>query len=331
MSITDQNTTVAMYHIGTENSSGCYGTSTVPEAEITIAGVKVKNKNITKNTIVWMPSKYMDRSNPDKHTLRSTKVSSYVSSAFRRILREYSVCINDIYFVNTNDLEKVDQELAEVIETAESRLDDMVYQWDQILEEHMTHPDNLAIADLIKAHSLTAAEWRSKFSFKAPRPMHVTPVYLEDAKSLTETQTRQLYIEVVEDALKMLNELKDKKNQSFRTQLAQMTTKMSRLSFLDDDILYVVDYIEAVMNSLPDSGYLVDKDLLTLRELYFELSDPHKLKQFAINESRKATGVMPNTLPTLNTQTSSNVTTLNAEPANAAESEDTGTWGSGKW
>ncbi|WP_298775128.1 DUF3150 domain-containing protein [uncultured Shewanella sp.] len=281
MNSVETETTLVMYHVGTDNVTGCHGTSTVPEADVLIDGNKVKNKNLTKNTVMWLPAKYLDTTyNPSK--LLSTKVSSYVSSAFKRVLHENGIYINDVYFISSDEMVKVNEELNDITEKGYQRLDQIEAQWDTIVGDHCSNPENREIAGLIQDHALSAAEWKSKFTFKPPVPMHVKPIFIEDAHSLQEMQVRQLYVEISNEAEKQLNHLSKPSmsiGQKFRQPLARLVRKICSLAFIEPKIIAVVDYVEHAIRILPKKGKLPPSDVEVVKDVYYGLSSPNRIKE----------------------------------------------------
>lgn len=255
------------------NIRSCSGERTLPNATIEIDGEKISSSCVKGSKIQWFPRKKLSI---------TTKYTARIS----RLMMSVGVKFGDMTVVPKSKLADLQPQLEEIYKEWTTDVNDLVVNFDDIMEEHVK--ENASIAGLIRKFALDKHVFQQSFKLTYLPPLAIQPLCEDDIGEIEAAVAMTMWEEIAKEALNLYKAswFKDKApvhrvSQAIRNPLKRLKEKLLSLSFLDEGVINVTRSFDDLFNNLPRSGYIEGHEFLQLTNFVHVLSDQVKLKMHA--------------------------------------------------
>lgn len=256
---------------------GSTGEKTIPDSSAYIAGDVLRNENVGKSSIRWVP----------KDAIR---FRSKINQAAQRLLNEKGVSYyGGATLLPMSELESVERELEELQEEFQTETLALKSSLDKRVDQHKS--DNPEIADLVDRFREPAESFVGRFQFSVVPPTTLDFINGQgDGTKVVKDMTERLIEEVAKDAAALYKKTWmtcEKVTQKTLRPLEVLRKKLQNLSFMDDALIPIADAFEAALNEMPKAFPVKGEPVLKMSKFVATVSDPDNLRAFgqASNES----------------------------------------------
>lgn len=249
---------------------GSTGEKTIPDSSAYIAGDVLKNENVGKSSIRWVP----------KDAIR---FRSKINQAAQRLLNEKGVSYyGGATLLPMSELENVERELEELQEEFQTETLALKSSLDMRVDKHKT--DNPEIAELVDRFREPAESFVGRFQFSVVPPTTLDFINGKgDGTKVVKDMTERLIDEVAKDAAALYKKtwMKCEKvtGKTLRP-LEVLRKKLQNLSFMDDSLIPIADAFEAALDEFPKAFPVKGEPVLKMSKFVATVSDPDNLRAF---------------------------------------------------
>lgn len=249
---------------------GSTGEKTIPDSSAYIAGDVLKNENVGKSSIRWVP----------KDVIR---FRSKINQAAQRLLNEKGVSYyGGATLLPMSELEGVERELEELQDEFQAETLSLKMSLDKKVDRHKA--DNPEIASLVDRFREPAESFVGRFQFSVVPPTTLDFINgTGDGAKVVKDMTERLIDEVAKDAAALYKKtwMKCEKvtGKTLRP-LEVLRKKLQNLSFMDDSIVPIADAFEAALSEFPKDFPVKGEPVLKLSKFVATVSDPDNLRAF---------------------------------------------------
>lgn len=185
----------------------------------------------------------------------------------------------NVFAVLTTDLNEIEKEMEDAKQEFVQKTADLDASYELVFESHVAaNPEAEAIIRSLKVDKAVALS-KCRFStdvFKIAPFVRPGQSVEEGIEGMVRGLGRQLYSEISLEMVKLL------KNDAFEKQRVGQKTlrpikaaiqKMQKLAFLDDSVNSAVSFIQTIMATLPQEGYIIGQPFVTLEKLVDTMAD----------------------------------------------------------
>jgi len=255
---------------------GSTGEKTIPDSSAYIAGDVLRNENVGKSSIRWVP----------KDAIR---FRSKINQAAQRLLNEKGVSYyGGATLLPMSELESVERELEELQEEFQTETLALKSSLDKRVDQHKS--DNPEIADLVDRFREPADSFVGRFQFSVVPPTTLDFINGQgDGTKVVNDMTERLIEEVAKDASALYKKTWmtcEKVTAKTIRPLEVLRKKLQNLSFMDDSLIPIADAFESALNEMPKVFPVKGEPVLKMSKFVATVSDPDNLRAFgqATNE-----------------------------------------------
>lgn len=249
--------------------SGSTGERTIPDSQGYFEGDILKNENIKKSSVRWLPRD-------------SIRFRNRINGAAQRVLSEYGVSYyGGATLIPANALGVVEAELQALQQEFETETLNLEASLASEVARHKS--ENPDIAHLIERFRQGGKEFASRFRFRIMPPTNLDFVNGNASDSVAKDMAHQLIEEVAKEAAAIFNKVwsvAEKATPQTLKGVQKLQRKLSNLSFIDESIEPIAEAFEAAILQFPKAFPVTGEPVQEMAKFVAAASNPETLRNF---------------------------------------------------
>ncbi|MCO4320012.1 DUF3150 domain-containing protein [Aliidiomarina quisquiliarum] len=249
--------------------SGSTGERIIPDSQGYFEGDVLKNENVSKSSIRWLPRELI-------------RFRNRINGAAQRVLTDNGVSYyGGATLIPANLLPAVEKELKMLQEEFEDEALRLESSLDIEVERHkQTNPE---IAHLIQRFRQSGREFASKFRFRVMPPTNLDFVNGNASDGVAKDMAHQLIEEVAKEAASLFKKVwsvAEKATPQTLKGVQKLHKKLSNLSFIDESIEPIAEAFEAAILKFPKAFPVTGEPVQEMAKFVAAASNPDTLRNF---------------------------------------------------